>query len=904
MQDLSAASQRPWHAETIEAALERCRSSAQGLTSAEAAERLTANGPNLLPAGKPRSLAARIFAQFNNLLIYVLIASAGIAFALRHSLDTVVILGVVLVNATIGFIQEGRAEKALDAIRGMLTRDASVLRDGRRLTVPVENLVVGDVALVEAGDRIPADLRLLRASALRIDEAALTGESVAADKAIDPIAPAAPLGDRVSMAYSGTLVASGQGSGLVIATGSDTELGRISSMVGAVHSLATPLLRQIDAFATRLTIVILAVGACVCAFAALVRGYEIEHAFMAAVGVAVAAIPEGLPAVMTITLAIGVRRMAERNAIIRRLPAVETLGAVSTICSDKTGTLTLNQMTVRAVLTASGAFEASGAGYEPLGSLTLDGAEIQASDHPALGAIALAALLCNDAALRQAETDWVVDGDPMEGALIAFAMKAGADAEAARSGFPRLAEIPFDARHRFMATLNRAGAENLLSVKGAPERILELCGRQRSATGDEPLDAPAWRGSIDKLAARGPRVIALASKAAARDVERLAFADIEGGGLTLLGLVGLIDPPRPEAIRAIAECHTAGIGVKMITGDHAATAAAIARQLGLGDGSVKVLTGQDIDAMDDDELRAALPKTAVFARTSPEHKLRLVEALQAGGAVVSMTGDGVNDAPALKRADVGVAMGRKGTEAAKEAAEMVLADDNFATIGAAVREGRIVYDNLVKVLGWALPTNGGQAMAIVAAILAGVTLPMTPAQILWVNMVTGVTLGLAFAFDPAEPGVMRRPPRDPRAPILSALLMWRTALVSALFCVLVFAIFFWAIERGEELEHAQTFAVNAMVGLEIAYLFSVRLRHSAPFDFRAIRVTRALAIGIAAVVVLQIFFTYLPPLELLYDTRPISAPDMLVAAAAAIALILILEVEKAIRVALFGAAQA
>ena len=374
--------------------------------------------------------------------------------------------------------------------------------------------------------------------------------------------------------------------------------------------------------------------------------------------------------------------------------------------------------------------------------------------------------------------------------------------------------------------------------------------------------------------------------------------------MTLLGLVGLIDPPRPEAVRAIADCRAAGIDVKMITGDHASTAAAIARELGLGDGSVDALTGRAIDAMDDVALRAALPTTAVFARTSPEHKLRLVEALQADGAVVSMTGDGVNDAPALKRADVGVAMGRKGTEAAKEAAEMVLADDNFATIAAAVREGRIVYDNLVKVLGWTLPTNGGQAMAIVAAILAGVTLPMTPAQILWVNMVTGVTLGLAFAFDPAEPGVMRRPPRDPRAPILSGHLVWRTALVSALFCVVVFAVFFWALRRGEELEHAQTFAVNAMVGLEIAYLFSVRLRHSAPFDFRAIRVTPALAIGIAAVVLLQIAFTYLPPLEFLYDTRPIDWPDMLVAAAAAVGLILVLELEKAIRIGLFGSGRA
>jgi magnesium-transporting ATPase (P-type) len=701
------------------------------------------------------------------------------------------------------------------------------------------------------------------------------------------------------MAYSGTLVAGGQGAGLVVATGGSTELGRISAMVGGVESLTTPLLRQMDDFARRLTIVILALAACIGAFAAAARGYEIEQAFMAAVGVAVAAIPEGLPAVMTITLAIGVRRMAERNAIIRRLPAVETLGAVSTICSDKTGTLTLNQMTVGAVVTASAAFEATGTGYEPRGALLRDGVAIDPAGYPELGAIARAAL-CKDASLRQVGAEWIVDGDPMEGALLAFAIKAAADPEAAKRESPRLKEIPFDARHRFMATLNPFGGDSLITVKGAPERVLELCALERSAMGDESLDAPAWRGEIDKLAARGQRVIAFASKPAANGADRLELADVESGDLALLGLVGLIDPPRPEAVRAIAECKAAGIDVKMITGDHASTAAAIARELGLGGPTVDALTGHAIDAMDDAALRRALPTTAVFARTSPEHKLKLVEALQADGAVVSMTGDGVNDAPALKRADVGVAMGRKGTEAAKEAAEMVLADDNFATIAAAVREGRIVYDNLVKVLGWTLPTNGGQAMAIVAAVLLGVILPMTPAQILWVNMVTGVTLGLAFAFDPAEPGVMERPPRDPRAPILSALLVWRTALVSALFCVLVFAIFFWALKRGEELEHAQTFAVNTMVGLEIAYLFSVRLRHSAPFDFRAIRLTRALAIGVAAVVLLQILFTYLPPLEFLYDTRPIDWPDMGVATLAAIGLIVVLELEKAIRIGLFG----
>jgi magnesium-transporting ATPase (P-type) len=902
MQDLSATAERFWHTETVEAALERCRSSARGLTSGEAAKRLESDGPNRLPAAKPRSLLARVFAQFNNLLIYVLLASALVTVALRHALDAVVILAVILINAAIGFIQEGRAEKSLEAIRAMLTREASVLRDGRRLTVPAESLAVGDVVLIEAGDRIPADLRLLRATNLRIEEAALTGESAPADKSADPVAPDAALGDRASMAYSGTLVASGQGAGLVVATGAATELGRISAMVGDVESLTTPLLRQMDAFARRLTIVILALAACVCVFAVMARGYEIEQAFMAAVGVAVAAIPEGLPAVMTITLAIGVRRMADRNAIIRRLPAVETLGAVSTICSDKTGTLTLNQMMVGAAVTASAAFEATGKGYEPRGALLRDGVAIDPADDPELGAIARAALLCNDASLRQAGAEWIVDGDPMEGALIAFAIKAGADAEALRLGSSRLKEIPFDSRHRFMATLNLIGAVSLVTVKGAPERVLELCAWESSATGDKPLDAAACAAAIDAGAARGQRVIAFASKPA-READSLEFDDVEGGGLTLIGLVGLIDPPRPEAIQAIAECKAAGIDVKMITGDHASTAAAIARELGLGERTVDALTGHAIDVMDDDALRRALPTTSVFARTSPEHKLRLVEALQADGAVVSMTGDGVNDAPALKRADVGVAMGHKGTEAAKEAAEMVLADDNFAAIAAAVREGRIVYDNLVKVLGWTLPTNGGQAIAIVAAVLLGVTMPMTPAQILWVNMVTGVTLGLVFAFDPAEPGVMNRPPRDPRAPILSAHLMWRTALVSALFCAVVFAVFFWALKRGEEIQHAQTFAVNAMVGLEIAYLFSVRLRHSAPFDFRAIRLTRALLIGVGAVVVLQILFTYLSPLEILYDTRPIDWPDMGVAALAALGLIVVLELEKAIRLGLFGAGQ-
>ena len=613
MQDLTLKTERPWHSEPAAAALEQLQSSTQGLSADEAVRRLEADGPNRLPAPKPRSLFARVFAQFNNLLIYVLLASALVTILLRHALDAVVILAVVVINAAIGFIQEGRAEKALEAIRAMLTREASVLRDGRRLTVPAESLVVGDVVLTEAGDRIPADLRLLRASSLRIEEAVLTGEAAAADKSVEPVAPDAALGDRASMAYSGTMVASGQGAGLVVATGAATELGRISAMVGGVETLTTPLLRQMNVFAQRLTIVILALAACVCVFAVMARGYELEQAFMAAVGVAVAAIPEGLPAVMTITLAIGVKRMADRNAIIRNLPAVETLGAVSTICSDKTGTLTLNQMTVGAVRTASAEFETTGTGYEPRGEFLRDGATIDAAAYPDLGAIARAALLCNDASLRQSGAEWIVDGDPMEGALIAFAIKAGADFEAAKREFPRLKEIPFDSRYRFMATLNPVGADSLITVKGAPERVLELCYSQRGATGDEPIDPSAWRATIDKLAARGQRVIAFASKPA-RAADSLELADVEEGGLTLIGLVGLIDPPRPEAVQAIAECKAAGIDVKMITGDHASTGAAIARKLGLGKGMVDALTGHAIDAMDDDR---ASPRAADDIRFRP-----------------------------------------------------------------------------------------------------------------------------------------------------------------------------------------------------------------------------------------------------------------------------------------------
>ena len=889
-----------WHAMTADEALARLGADRHGLSTGDAARRLGEYGPNSLPAAKPRSALARLLAQFNNLLIYVLLAAAAITALLGHGLDTAVILAVVVLNAVIGFVQEGRAEQALEAIREMLTPHASVLRDGRRITIDAEDLVPGDVVLIEAGDRVPADLRLIRSRGLQVQEAVLTGESVPVEKSPEPVPLDAPLGDRRGMAFSGTLVTAGQGTGLVVSSGSTTELGRISALIGSVESLTTPLLRRMDALARQLTVVILGLSGLVFAFAVLLRGYAVDEAFIAVVALAVAAIPEGLPAVMTVTLAIGVRRMAARNAIIRRLPAVETLGSVSIICSDKTGTLTRNEMMVAAVAVGGALVEVTGTGYEPRGSFLMVGRDIDADTHRRVEELARAALLCNDAALREAEGGWAVDGDPMEGALLAFALKAGHEPAAERDRLTRLDEIPFDAGHRYMATLHRDGADGaIVFLKGAPERVLAMCDCQRGAQGDEPLSRGAWNAAVEALASRGLRVLALAAKPVAGATVSIDHHDVECG-LTLLGLTGLVDPPREEAVAAVRDCLEAGIAVKMITGDHAATAKAIARALGI-ERSERVTTGHDIDRADAEELRRVAQDSDVFARTSPEHKLRLVEALQAEGAVVAMTGDGVNDAPALKRADIGIAMGRKGTEAAKEAAEMVLADDNFASIAAAVREGRTIYDNLTKVIAWTLPTNGGEALSVIAAILLGLTLPLTPLQILWVNLVTAVALGMTLAFEPTEPGTMRRPPRSHNEPLLSGLLIWRVVLVSLLFVAAVFGLFFSSLSRGVSLEEARTVAVNGLVTLEIFYLFSVRYLRTPSVTFQGILGTRAVLIGVSATAVLQLAFTYAPPLQALFATRAIGLAEGAAILATGIALLLVLEIEKAIRARLGSA---
>ncbi|MFP5350656.1 MAG: cation-transporting P-type ATPase [Gammaproteobacteria bacterium] len=882
-----------WHAQEAAAVLNAVESSAAGLTADEARRRFARYGPNTLPRAAAPSAWRRFLRQFHNVLIYVLLIAAAITAVLGHPVDSAVIFGVVFINAIVGFLQEGKAEQALAAIRQMLSLEAQALRAGRRVSIPAEELVPGDIVYLAAGDKVPADLRLIHVRNLRVDEAALTGESLAVEKSPAPVAADAPLGDRCSMAYAGTLVAYGQGTGVVIGTGSDTEIGRINAMLADVTELTTPLLRQLAGFGLWLTWVILGFAAATFAFGTLIRDYSAADMFMAAVGLAVAAIPEGLPAILTITLAIGVQRMAARRAIVRRLPAVETIGSVTVICTDKTGTLTRNEMTVRTAITADASYTVSGVGYAPIGGFSLDDRAVDAADDPALIEAARAALLCNDAALQQQAGAWTLSGDPTEGALISFALKAGLDEALEREVRPRTDVIPFESEHRFMATLHHdhAGA-GYVYVKGAPERVLALCARERRASGtDAALVAERWQARMQAAAASGMRLLAVAVRPAARDETALVFAAVERGGFTLLAVLGLADPPRTEAIAAVAACRTAGIAVKMITGDHAATARAIGEQLKLAD-RIDTLTGAELDALDDAALARAAAAAHVFARTSPAHKLRLVQALQANGDVVAMTGDGVNDAPALKRADIGIAMGNKGTEAAKEAAEIVLADDNFASIAAAVEEGRTVYGNLRRAIVFILPTNGGEAGMLVLAILLGLTLPITPVQILWVNMITTVTLSLAIAFEAAEPDVMRRAPRDPRASLLTPFLVWRILFVTLLLVAGGFGLYLWEIEHGADIATARTVAVNTLVVGEAAYLFNVRRLTASVLDRDGLFGNRYALIAIGLLLVFQLLFTYAPPMQRLFGTADLDVLAWARVAAVGIAVFLCVELEK------------
>lgn len=885
-----------WHALAADEVLARIGSTRAGLSEPEAQTRLGRYGPNRPASAPPRSALARFARQFNNVLIYVLLVAAAVVLVLGHGLDAAVIIGVTVVNALIGFVQEGRAESALAAIRGLLAPTAVVIRAGRRRTVPAAELVPGDIVRVESGDRVAADLRLLTSHGMAVDESALTGESAPVDKGVLPLDEATPLAERTDMAWAGTLVTRGQATGVVVGTGTDTEIGQVSRLVAGVEAIETPLTHSLRQFGRRLTVAIVVAAAGVFAVGTA-RGRDLGDTFLAVVGIAVAAIPEGMPAIVTIALAIGVGRMAKRNAIVRRLPSVETLGAVTVICTDKTGTLTRNEMTVRRAVTFEGEYEITGIGYAPDGEVRSRGARVDVFDHPALAALVRAAVLCNDATVQRTGAGWRMEGDPTEGALVTLALKGGLDVAAERARAERIDTVPFESDRRWMATVHRqADAGTMIVVKGAPETVLAMCRKQLSVLGELPLEEGYWSMVLDGLTDGGMRVLAVAAifSDEGESVHTAAFT-----GLTLLGLIGIIDPPRAEAVAAIARCHAAGIRVKMITGDHGLTARAIARDLGL-DGD-RVLTGPDLDRMRTDELVRAIEDADVFARTSPEHKLMLVTILQRDGEIVAMTGDGVNDAPALKRADVGVAMGSKGTEAAKEAAAIVLADDNFASIAHAVEEGRVVYENIRKAILYVLPTGIAQAAVLVIAILAGWTVPITPVQILWVNMVTATLLSLVIAFEPVEEHIMLLPPRSRDEPLLSRLLVWRTVLVTGLLAGAVLLLHHVELSRGVSDAAARTAAVNALVFGEIFYLFNMRRTGRSVLNRELLLGNRYAAPAIGLLLLLQIGFTYVPAMQHLFGTVDLDAQAWFACLIVGVVVFGVVELEKSTRARLHPA---
>lgn len=892
-----AAKEIIWHTLSADDSLNYIKSSINGLSQEEIESRLEKYGENRLPEQPRKNSLTRFFLQFHNILIYVLLICVIITATLDHWVDSGVILAVVIVNAIIGFIQEGKAEKAIEAIRDMLAPNANVIRGGKRMRIKGEQLVPGDIVLLEAGDKVPADLRLLLSHGLHIQESILTGESVPVEKNTHLVTADTVLGDRSCMSFSGTLVTNGQGKGVVVATGKHTEIGHISGLLSEVERLTTPLVQQMNIFAKWLTILILLLAVILIIYGYFVSHHDFLEMFMAVVGLSVAAIPEGLPAVLTITLSVGVKAMAQRNAIVRHLPAIETIGAVSVICTDKTGTLTRNEMMVASILTCKHLFTIEGDGYTPKGSLKIEEAHVSPSEHKVLEELARAAVLCNDATLHEKEGIWHIEGDPMEGALLSFAYKIDLSVQEEQALWKRTDVIPFDSTHRFMATLNHDHEHRaFIFVKGAPERILSMCEQQRSFDGKiEPLNSTYWHKKAETIASFGQRVLAFAIKSVNPQHTVLECKDIEGK-LTLLGIVGMIDPPRSEAIEAIAECHRTGIRVKMITGDHAKTAAAIGKQIGLQNHQ-KVLTGVDLEQMDATNLSQAVLDCDIFARTNPNHKLKLVMALQSYGLIVAMTGDGVNDSPALKRADIGIAMGEKGSEAAKEAAQLVLADDNFASIVAAIREGRTVYDNIKKVISWTLPTNAGEAAVIIVALLFGLILPITPIQILWINLITSVTLGIALAFEPTSEHTMHKPPRQRHEPIISGELIWHIIFLSLLFVLGIYGVYSYAMDRGYTIKLARTLTVNTVVIMETFHMFFIRNIHSSKLTWKLIRGTKIMWLVVIIVVFAQLAITYIPPLQKLFATVAISFWDGILIIFIGVILFVIIEIEKRIRFA-------
>ena len=892
---------RHWHhlpREEIETLLES--DAEKGLDIFEVVHRQKNFGPNRLTLKKGKSPLVLFLLQFNQPLVYILLGAAFVTFALQEWVDSGVIFGVVLVNSVIGYIQESKALKAIEALARAMKGVAMVIRAGKKESIAASELVPGDLVLLQSGDKVPADLRLLRSRELQIDESALTGESVSVQKQPERLAQQTVLADRNNMAYSSTLVTYGTGAGVVVATGDGTEIGRINALIASADTLATPLTKKITHFSGILLWVILGLAG-LTLLAGWLHGEPLLDTFMAAVALAVGAIPEGLPAAMTIMLAIGVGKMARRHAIIRRMPAVETLGSTTVICSDKTGTLTQNQMTVQHVFAGGKCYEFTGVGYAPQGEVRLDESAIDPQSQPALVECLKAGLLCNDSRLTNHGEQWGSEGDPTEVALITAAAKAGLLREALEQAMPRIDTLPFESQHQYMATLHSAEIEAapVIYVKGSVESVLSRC-RDTCGTGADTgvLDQASIHREVEEMAARGLRVLAFARKLVTSPSQSVTHADV-ADGLSFLGLQAMMDPPRQEAIAAVSACQKAGIQVKMITGDHVATAAAIARQIGLhgsaeSDPDNFAINGHRLSQMADHELVDVAQRAAVFARVSPEQKLRLVEALQVKGHVVAMTGDGVNDAPALKQADIGVAMGVGGTEVAKEAADMVLTDDNFSTIEAAVEEGRAVFDNLVKFITWTLPTNIGEGLVILVAVFAGITLPITPVQILWINMTTAVLLGLMLAFEGKEPGIMDRRPRRPETPVLTRALGFRIGLVSLMLLLSAFGLFEWTLLHGKSLETARTVAVNMFVFGELFYLLNCRSLRYSMFTLGVFS-NRWLVLGVAVMILLQVMFTYAPAMNHLFGTAPMDTTEWAWVLAGGLVIYLVVGSEKWLR---------
>ncbi|MCU0711484.1 MAG: cation-transporting P-type ATPase [Pirellula sp.] len=890
-----------WHSEQLESILHKLdANTTDGLRSAEAEKRLIQFGRNELTGKRQTGPLKRFLLQFHQPLLYILLGATAVTFALGEWIDAAVIFGVVFINAVVGFIQEGNALKAIDALGKTLVTQSTVVRNGERIRIASTEIVPGDLVWLQSGDKVPADLRLSQCKDLQVAESSLTGESMPVQKSTDIVPTDTPLAERTNMTYASTLVTYGQAYGVVLETGNRTEVGRISQLIATADNIQTPLTKAIAKFSNILLVVILGFAAASVAIE-LWRGKPIVDSFVAAVALAVAAIPEGLPAAITIMLAIGVTRMAKRKAIIRHLPAVETLGSTTVICSDKTGTLTQNQMTVKEIFAGALHYNVTGGGYNPHGGFQIEDQEVLASkvisENLAFADCLKCGILCNDSQFLKIDGDWTVQGDPTEGALIVSAMKSGLHGTMLTDSITRLDSIPFESEHQYMATLHlhNGHATPVAYLKGSVEAIVKRCNSFMNASGEQiKIDPHAIFHQVEKMAAEGLRVLAFARKDFAKGTEDINHASVNSG-LTFLGLQAMMDPPRAEVIAAIDQCHKAGIHVKMITGDHVKTASAIAKQLGLiGHNSheIATMTGSELEEISDEELNQRVNRVSVFARVSPEHKLRIVRSLQTWGHVVAMTGDGVNDAPALKQSDIGIAMGKGGTDVAREAADIVLTDDNFASIEAAVEEGRGVFDNLTKFIVWTLPTNVGEGLVILVAILIGAALPISPVQILWINMTTAVLLGLMLAFEPREKGAMSRPPRKPNSSLLNKNLVKRLMFVSLLLLVGSFGVFQWLhVYRGASLKEAQTAASNVFVIGEIAYLFNCRSLVRSCFSIGLFR-NMAAIYGSLVMILLQLSFTYVPFMNKLFHTAPIGADIWGFIVLYGIGIFFIVEIEK------------